>query len=68
MCSGFLTLPTAYVTGNPVECVVHPRYFEQEGRQTGEVTDRKTGRQAGMQTQKQTGRQEDRHEDSQPGW
>ena len=22
--SGFLTLPTAYVTGNPVECVVHP--------------------------------------------
>ena len=21
---GFLTLPTAYVTGNPVECVVHP--------------------------------------------
>ena len=22
--AGFLTLPTAYVTGNPVECVVHP--------------------------------------------
>ena len=22
--TGFLTLPTAYVTGNPVECVVHP--------------------------------------------
>ncbi len=22
--SGFLTLPTAYVTGNPVECVLHP--------------------------------------------
>ena len=22
--SGFLTLPTAYVTGNPVECVIHP--------------------------------------------
>ncbi|CAB4058638.1 LRRC8 [Lepeophtheirus salmonis] len=21
---GFLTLPTAYVTGNPVECVLHP--------------------------------------------
>ena len=23
-CPGFLTLPTAYVTGNPVECVIHP--------------------------------------------
>jgi len=22
--TGFLTLPTAYVTGNPVECVLHP--------------------------------------------
>ena len=22
--TGFLTLPTAYVTGNPVECVIHP--------------------------------------------
>lgn len=25
--SGFLTLPTAYVTGNPVECVVHPQLW-----------------------------------------
>ena len=24
---GFLTLPTAYVTGNPVECVLHPRLW-----------------------------------------
>ena len=28
-CSGFLTLPTAYVTGNPVECVLHPRLWNQ---------------------------------------
>ncbi len=24
---GFLTLPTAYVTGNPVECVLHPNIW-----------------------------------------
>ena len=29
-CSGFLTLPTAYVTGNPVECVVHPTLWNKE--------------------------------------
>ena len=27
--SGFLTLPTAYVTGNPVECVVHPSLWNK---------------------------------------
>ena len=27
--SGFLTLPTAYVTGNPVECVVHPSLWNR---------------------------------------
>ena len=27
--SGFLTLPTAYVTGNPVECVLHPRLWNK---------------------------------------
>ena len=26
---GFLTLPTAYVTGNPVECVVHPSLWNR---------------------------------------
>lgn len=26
---GFLTLPTAYVTGNPVECVIHPKLWNQ---------------------------------------
>ena len=26
---GFLTLPTAYVTGNPVECVLHPELWNQ---------------------------------------
>jgi len=26
---GFLTLPTAYVTGNPVECVVHPSLWNK---------------------------------------
>lgn len=26
---GFLTLPTAYVTGNPVECVVHPALWNK---------------------------------------
>jgi len=26
---GFLTLPTAYVTGNPVECVVHPNLWNR---------------------------------------
>ena len=27
--SGFLTLPTAYVTGNPVECVLHPKLWNK---------------------------------------
>ena len=27
--SGFLTLPTAYVTGNPVECVLHPSLWNK---------------------------------------
>jgi hypothetical protein len=27
--AGFLTLPTAYVTGNPVECVLHPRLWNK---------------------------------------
>ena len=27
--AGFLTLPTAYVTGNPVECVVHPAIWNR---------------------------------------
>ena len=26
---GFLTLPTAYVTGNPVECVLHPNLWNK---------------------------------------
>ena len=26
---GFLTLPTAYVTGNPVECVLHPSLWNK---------------------------------------
>merc|ERR1719412_1104495 len=26
---GFLTLPTAYVTGNPVECVLHPSLWNE---------------------------------------
>ena len=26
---GFLTLPTAYVTGNPVECVIHPELWNK---------------------------------------
>ncbi len=29
MFPGFLTLPTAYVTGNPVECVVHPELWNK---------------------------------------
>ena len=29
--SGFLTLPTAYVTGNPVECVLHPSLWNESG-------------------------------------
>ena len=28
---GFLTLPTAYVTGNPVECVLHPSLWNDSG-------------------------------------
>merc|ERR1719412_1276963 len=28
---GFLTLPTAYVTGNPVECVLHPSLWNESG-------------------------------------
>ena len=27
--AGFLTLPTAYVTGNPVECVIHPEIWNK---------------------------------------
>ena len=29
--AGFLTLPTAYVTGNPVECVLHPSLWNDSG-------------------------------------
>ena len=43
---GFLTLPTAYVTGNPVECVLHPdlwnktELFDMSSGTVGKISSR----------------------------